>query len=218
MTPLYAGTELIDARNTLKMSQRQLADALGIAPATLRRYEISAELELMVALAVECLLRRQARSAALTPEEKAERRFREQQKLAELKAAAGLGARPRRTPTEQAQARLERTAEYLRLKADSGIVAASVRVNLAASDERRRLKYVRKRNRAREAERPLIAQAHAELAHLPLGSNERSIYVSGARTAAVDVEQYFLANYLNSADVGVVADDDPLVTLPMEDE
>ncbi|MDE2071769.1 MAG: helix-turn-helix transcriptional regulator [Patescibacteria group bacterium] len=60
MTPLTTGADLRRARTTLGLARQALAERLGKTPLTLSRYESAPALDPMVALAVECLLRRAA--------------------------------------------------------------------------------------------------------------------------------------------------------------
>lgn len=92
MQSLAEGYHISDARERLKLSREQLAATLGIAVSTLKRHEKAGRLDPCVALAVECLLRREAAKAStpVSPEERAERKFRERKRFIELKAEAGL--------------------------------------------------------------------------------------------------------------------------------
>lgn len=108
MHVLTTGIALSDARERLKLTREQLATLLGLSPATLKRHEKAGRLDLCVALAVECLLRRDlARTnAPVSPEERAERKFRERKRLLELKAEAGM-VKAAPTVKETVQRRLE---------------------------------------------------------------------------------------------------------------
>jgi hypothetical protein len=177
----------------------------------------------MVSLAVECLLRREQmrRTAPVSPEERARRKLAEKLEYRRLAAEAGVSG-PRqatvKTPEEIAARQLAVAAEKRRLQVESGAVEGQARASVDAAEERHRLKWARWRNKRRGEQRHLIAKLHRELALLPFGSNERNLAISQARVAAVDVEQNFLANYCNHADDRILADDDPLVTLPPEQE
>ncbi|MDE2103792.1 MAG: hypothetical protein KGL39_41525, partial [Patescibacteria group bacterium] len=94
MYPLETGQDAEMAREKLNLTQQEMANSVGISLRTWRRQATSDQLDLTISLAIECLLRRRAVSSqtAVTPEERAERKFREQRRLLELRRAAGLPA------------------------------------------------------------------------------------------------------------------------------
>lgn len=197
MEPLENGLDARQSREKLEITQRQMADMLGISTRHLGRQEASDHLEPIVALAIECLLRRRATShqTAVSPEERAERKFRERQRLRELEQAAGVG---RQTTSPEARAKLA----------------------LDYKEARRQLGLLRGRNRQRIADRPLIAALHRQLKGLLARSD-----VDGYRMAinlsdqvpGVDKHVYLMI-YTDAARQGSLPDDSPLVTLPLEIE
>lgn len=107
MHSLDTGEDLLYVRQALKITQKEFSERLDVSLATYKRYEASQRLDTLVALAVECLLRRKAIQAQtnrrVTPEERAERKFAEQEHLRKLRQAAGLtgtGGRRPMTPEE----------------------------------------------------------------------------------------------------------------------
>ena len=86
MYDINTGFDLSTARETLGLNRNDFAMALGISKQTLGRHEKNTRLDILIALAVECLLRRSRGE----PEERAEARFREAKRLHELKVQAGM--------------------------------------------------------------------------------------------------------------------------------
>lgn len=198
MTPLYAGSDLFGARNALKLTQKELSAVLGCSLASLRRYETNARLDNTIALAVECLLRRAAQtSRGLSPEERAERKFREKQRLIQLHTEAGLPLRGAgRPPTS---------------------ITVLAQRHLALRDAKAHIRAVEARNAERDRQRPIIASVHFALR----GSSQRGdgVAYQHALQAAVDAcreGDNLVEEYLNAAHDFVVPDDSPLVTLPLE--
>lgn len=198
MVVLDAGSDLAAARNELKMSQTQLAAALDVSLATIKRHEKSSRLDVIVALAVESLLRRARPSnAPVSPEERAERKFREREHLRKLHEQAGLTMRG---PGRPAKPLLERAIGALDLQ-----------------EEKRRIRGVRTRNRLRAEQRSLIASLHASLAmanRLNNGTMHRALLDKAI--ADCTEQQMYLTAYIELAEQMPVPDDSPLVTLPEE--
>lgn len=198
MIVLDAGSDLMAARNELKMSQTQLAAALDVSLATIKRHEKNSRLDVIVALAVETLLRRaRPGNAPVSPEERAERKFREREHLRKLHEQAGLAVRGPGRPTKPL---LERAIHALDLQ-----------------EEKRRVRGVRTRNRLRAEQRPLIAELHAALnmaARLNNGTMHRLLL--DRATADCTEQQMYLAAYIDLAEHIPVPDDSPLIALPEE--
>lgn len=210
MQQFDSGDDLKTARITLALSQNDMALALGVSVATLRRHEASAQLDLLIGLAAECLLRRaQFGGAAVSPEERAERRFREAKRLRELKEAAGMVRKP--------------------------YEPMPVRAVVARRQAIRKLEAVTKRNIKRDQQRPVVLQVHKGLPPIEgdtvmefIDANaggrvnrvlrNRADYLARARQEAQEFGWLHIIAYCNAADQRQIADDDPLVTLPLEPE
>lgn len=194
MKPITTGSDIVSARNTLDLSQIALAAALGISVATLRKYESTPRLDLMAGLAVECLLRRETEFTS-SPEAEAERAFRKAQRLRELKEAHGLTSGYKRlTPAQLLDRKEALAAEKLR----------------------------RARNRQRDLERPIVQAVHATLRLLAaeaVTTQDWTAYGAALRSACGRNPEAssFLPAYIDAAQARIVADDDPLVTLPHEE-
>lgn len=212
MQPLYAGSDVLTALERLSMSRRELADMLNMGIKTLSRHIAAPELDACVALAVECLLRRRFSNAPVSPEERAERRHREQVRLRELRLADRS-----RTP-EAIAARQLAIAEAKRRLRDGGESTAVARTRLATRGEVRRLSIAAARNRERDRERPLIAVLHARLAPLA-AAQDWPAYHAALQAHALSLGTDPAPNqsaYIDAATTAVLSDDDPLVTLPLE--
>lgn len=198
MLSLATGDDLLSARNTLQMTQSDLANALGISSATLRRHETSTSLDNMVALAVECLLRRRAQKlqTPISPEERAARKFREQEHLRALRESAGMTPRGGRAHS----------------LADQATTAAERRVAF------REARMVLLRNRHRDRVRGELWELHCKaraLVPAAVASGDWTAYRAAVRMPVGDVDP-FLGAYMAEAFNRPIADDDPLVTLPLE--
>ena len=209
-TPIpETGDDIRIARATLRITQSELSDRLGVSLNTVRRYEASTRLDNIVSFAVAYLLIqvKPVSVSAMTPEERAELKFRERKHLRDLEAAAGItrGYRPM-----DPSVRLERQEEIARLKG------------------------VRKRNAARNRDRPTIAALHQALS-LIAGEEtvtfqygpefapfqypkQRTAALADARHRAIMGGHYHVEAYCNAADNAPVPGDSPLVLLPLEDE
>lgn len=198
MEPLETGSDVVSARNTLGLKQNELASALDISVATLRKHESSHRLDTMLSLAVECLLRRASRTAGgLSPEERAERDFRKLIHLRRLKEEAGiLPASKRMTPLEV----------------------------VARKDAIHELKILRARNRMREEERAIVAAQHATMKRLfaeAVATGDRAHYdaeILSACSRFGSRPMVYLSDYIDAAKGAPPADASPLVTLPLEPE
>jgi len=197
MIELMTGSDLAHARAELKLTQREMADHLGISWASLKRYEKAPELGLLVALAAECLLRRVAPSnarvnARVTPEERAERKYRQQRRLAELRAGDSLLA-PLRPVNE--------------------VAARTVALRAA----RQRLVAIENRNHARIDQRVRIARIHGNLkAALARGDSQAYNDIVASEENATKEHLTFVWNYITAAGTAPVPDDSPLISLPDE--
>lgn len=206
MQPLDSGSDLTAARSTLSLTQGELAGTLGVSISTVRRQEACARLDQLIALAVECLLRRaRPNSAVVSPEERAERRFREAKRLRELKEEAGMVRK--------------------------GYEPLPAKVRLDRADELTRLRGIRRRNRSRPEQRAFVADLHVQLAAItndtiipapwptarPTWAKRNALIVE-ARHWALEHGWAFAEAYCNAANEGIVPDDSPLLTMPLEPE
>jgi transcriptional regulator with XRE-family HTH domain len=224
---LDTGADLKSAREQLSMVQTDLCNVLGIGISTLKRHESSQALNPLIALAVECLLRREQskRTAPVSPEERAERKFREREHLRKLRIAAGEPVD--RTPAGIAARQVAIAAERRRLKEEAGLLASPAAKAVAAvayKSERRRVGLAHARNLERDRERPLIAELQSQLRPLGAAAVETGDWTPYVRAVdlacmglGLDPAPYRSA-YLEEARNRLVADDDPLVTLPLEPE
>lgn len=214
MQPLIAGKDVSEARKTLNLNATELAAVLGIGVATLRRYESSARLDNMVALAVECLLRRAqpaASASGKSPAEIAARQVAIAAERARLREQAGLTAARYvpLTPEQKAARKLETQLAYKRLCAAQGIPTPA-----EARSLRKRAKV---RNEHRDRERPMIAALHAKAKLLAIaGEWEQYHRLLQSHSIGEGPSANQLA-YLEAATKNVLPDDSPLVTLPLED-
>lgn len=191
MAPLETGLDARAAREKMGVTQDNLADTLGISTRQMRRHESEYALDKLIALAIECLLRRRAAShqMAVSPEERAERKFREQQRLRELRDAAGIGP------------------------------VARIKRQLDDSELRKRLSLLRARNRARNAERPVVARLQGALKRLAAeGAWDDYRKTLDAAQLAYGGTTIYTAEYIDAARQGPPPDDSPLITLPLEIE
>lgn len=221
MTPLTTGLDLVSAREQLNLTQRQLADIFEMGISTLRRYETSEELSPLVALAAECLLRRQkVNGKERSPEEIAARQVAIAEARARLRAAAGMHTQRYQplTPEEKARRRLETQQAYDRLRAEQGLsdVTQKATKRLAADKERSRLRRIESRNRHRDIERPLIAALHAKVKPLALAGEwdayHRALQAHAVGEGPADNQ----LRYIGEATKILVPDDSPLILLPLE--
>jgi DNA-binding XRE family transcriptional regulator len=88
MKSILNGVDAKNTRDKLGMSQRELADTLGVSTATVNSFERSLVLKPMVSLALECLVRRRQVTSMtpVSPEERAERVFRQRAHYKKLQA------------------------------------------------------------------------------------------------------------------------------------
>lgn len=211
MQKLWTGDDVKQARAKLGLSQAGLIEALGISISTLKRHEASESLDTTIALAVECLLRRRAAAhqVAVTPEERAERKFRERKRLLELKAA---------DPDILAlQAQASASAAALRAKLRGENVALQ-RAQVLATDSRRQIKAAIARNKKRASERQRIAALHEKLKILAAAGDAIS-YHGAIENAQTYAERNNLPNviaYLERMEREIVPDNDPTLTLADE--
>lgn len=227
MNPLETGQDARIAREKLNLSQSDISMLMGISQSTMKRYETSSVLEPIAALAIECLLRRRAAShqSAVSPEERAERKVREQLHMAKLRAEAGLPARKMATPAEVAERQIAIAEAKRQLRLDRGTVVSIMQDRLDARDTKHRLAIVRARNRQRDDQRPKVAELHAQAASLALAAQASGVwteYQALLDATALNIgsakDTQFIAEYIDAARTQVVPANDPLVTLPLESE
>ena len=221
MYPITSVSELRYARAALNMTQAQLAAALGIGTSTLARHERSTDVGQLVALAVECLLRRAA-PGQRSPAEIAARQVAIAEEKAKLRAARGLssGYTPL-PPEEKARRRLETETAYARLKREQGSSPAAASLDREA--ERSRIALARARNRERDRERPLVAALHAAAMLAAEGPRQGSgdwapylaVLTAAEQSLGYDPAPHRSA-YIAAARALPISDDHPLVTLPLE--
>ena len=197
MGPIQSGDELLEARESLSMTLRQLAGALDISVSKIKKEQASATVSPVVALAVECLLRRRSTNNRVTPEERAERKFREKEHLRKLHEAAGLpmhgAGRPPRPSTETALRSVD------------------------LREERKRITSLYKRNQQRAEQRPKVALLHGRFSGFAK-AGQWGLYrhaLDAAKFETPTTEVYVLA-YLDAAGYGPPDDDSPFVALPEE--
>lgn len=188
MQPLETGDDLLTARSALQITQAQLADTLRVSLSTIKRAERAINLDTTMALAVECLLRRRAAShqKAVSPEERAERKFREKQRLRELQEEAG----------------------WSRGKSVSAVAAGVERAKLRAVVERN---AERDRVRHRITHCLAVLQPLTEAER----RNQIAVWVGMTKIPDM-VSRYLADFYVGLEDGTITAMDDPRITLPLE--
>jgi transcriptional regulator with XRE-family HTH domain len=98
-------------------------------------------------------------------------------------------------------------------------VAAKARRKLESELEYKRLKGIASRNVQRNAERPLIMAVHERLKPLAAAQDWDAYRLAlGAAHRDCEPSQTFLEKFLMTAQGRIMTDDDPLVTLPPEQE
>lgn len=209
MKPLDSGDSLMDARCTLELTQTDLAREIGVSLSTLQRAEKAQAPDLTLSLAVECLLRRRAQraSTAVSPEERAERRFRESERLRELKEA-------RTSPEQRAERRFREAARLRQLKEEAGwrpAAAARATESVASGIRRGRAQ----RNRERDEQRPLIA---ARVKMLQGASPEEVRLLITSWQVSTPPSSTYLKAFTDALVEGRNIElMDPLITLPHEE-
>lgn len=175
-------------REALGLTQSDLAKAFDVSPSTVKRWE-KAGPDILATLAIEALVwrKRAKQQAAISPEERARRRFAEWEHLQKLKIESGLVERRVKTPAEKVSGRAEL----------------------------RRLLAIEKRNANRIAQREVVLECHKKLAAAASPAARVAIVTDYARHADAQ-NLFYLTEYLSFAGGMIVADDSTLITLPLE--
>lgn len=207
------GADFAAARTRLGLTQAQLAFALGISLATLRRYEIETRVPRAISLAVSFLL-----LDANAPPPSAD-------------VASALAAYTSATVAAAALYRLAKRAGQTAVRAPSSSPTESTpgrhrmtpqeiaERNVEASSLAKKLRAARRRNERREEERPMIANIH-DMVERIVSQN----YTVAELHKALDVNirmtenrHTFVHAYIEHVKAyGPVGRGDPIVTLPDE--
>lgn len=230
MKPLVSAAAILEALKTINLPVSTVHSALGISAATFKRYMKKEHVEPMLALSIECLVRREIarRNTAVSPEERAERIFRQREHMAKLKAEAKLKVKATSLPTlEQIEIHERLRAQRLELRKRIRAGMSHTRseeemreqelARLKRNEIRRHLKLVHRRNQAREDQRPLIASIHTALKGA-FARGDSKIYHDIIRTnlSIIPPSDNFVCEYLDQASRLMLPDDSPFVTLPEE--